>query len=156
MATYTNTPDPRNDIVEAIAILINIALFMWILSWFTSCTPRTITVPEYHTQYVTRTDTLCKVDSVYKYDSVAVYLQGETICKDKYVYLDKYRYLYKTTTDTLLKTDSVRVSVPVERELSRWEQAKMDIGGWCIGATVMAFVGFALYLLYKHKKLWIK
>lgn len=146
MATYTTTPDPRNDIVEAIAILINIALFMWIISWFTSCTPRTITVPEYHTQYITRTDTLCKVDSVYKYDSVAVYLQGETICRDKYVYLDKYRYLYKTTTDTLLKTDSVRVPVPVERQLTKWESTQMTIGKWALYAIVGIIVAAVVYL----------
>ena len=153
MATSTNTPNPHDGLVEALAILFNIAIFAWLIAWLTSCSPRTITVPECHTEYVTRTDTFHRVDSVYRHDSVAVYLQGETICKDKYVYLDKWHKVYKTTTDTLVKTDSIRVPVPMDRQLSKWEQTKMDVGGWCIGALTTLLLVLFLYLIYKN--MWL-
>lgn len=37
-----------------------------------------------------------------------------------------------------VKADSVPVPYAVERKLSRWEQAKLDLGGWAIGAVVVA------------------
>ena len=155
MATSTNTPNPHDGLVEALAILFNIAIFAWLIAWLTSCSPRTITVPEYHTEYVTRTDTFHRVDSVYRHDSVAVYLQGETICKDKYVYLDKWHKVYKTTTDTLVKTDSIRVPVPVERQLSKWEQTQMTVGKWALNTIAGLLVALVVYLAvwwYRRKR----
>ena len=151
MATYTNTPDPHDDLVEALAILFNIAIFAWLIAWLTSCSPRTITVPEYHTEYIVKADTLVKHDSIYHRDSVSFYLQGETICRDRYKYIDRYKYVYKTTTDTLIKTDSIRVPVPMDRQLSKWEQTKMDVGGWCMAALAGVVVTIVAYLIYKKK-----
>ncbi len=154
MAAYTNTPDPHDDIVEALAILFNVAIIAWIIACFTSCAPKTIVVPEYHTEYVTRTDTFCKVDSFYQRDSIAVYLQGDTICRDKYRYLDKYRYIYKTTTDTLIKADSICVPVPIERQLTKWEATQMTIGKYAFYALASLFIAVIVYLTvwwYKNK-----
>lgn len=116
-------------------IALGTILLAFLLSFLTSCTTtRTVTIPEYHTEYITRTDTLHRIDSIYKRDSVSVYIRGDTVHKDKYVYLDKYKYIYKASTDTLIKTDSISVPVPVERQFTKWEQAQMSVGKWAIYA----------------------
>lgn len=52
-----------------------------------------------------------------------------------------------------IKTDSVPSVVPVERELSRWEKAKMDFGGMAIGGLTAVVVLFIIvWLIKKFKK----
>lgn len=78
-------------------------------------------------------------DSIFVRDSVYVREKGDTV----YMYRDKYVYIDKLKTDTMyvFRTDSVEVPVPVERELSRWERWKMELGGIsfgvCIGLTAV-------------------
>jgi hypothetical protein len=50
-----------------------------------------------------------------------------------------------------MKTDSVQVPYPVEKELNRWEKVKMELGGWAIGVLLMAFV-IAVCLIYKSRR----
>lgn len=95
-----------------------------------------------------------RTDSVFVYRNVTSAL---TI-KDS-VYIDKTRdtvrvviYKYvgerysKTDTVYINKTDSVAVPYPVERELGKWEQAKMDYGGKAIGLLAVAV---AIYIRAK-------
>ena len=90
-----------------------------------------------------------RTDSVFIYRNVTSAL---TI-KDS-VYIDKTRdtvrvviYKYvgerysKTDTVYINKTDSVAVPYPVERELGKWEQVKMDYGGKAIGLLAVAGEG---------------
>ena len=53
-----------------------------------------------------------------------------------------------------IKTDSIPVIIPVERELSKWEKAKMDFGGAAIIGAVLLFVGLciAVWWMIKIKK----
>lgn len=49
-----------------------------------------------------------------------------------------------------VKADSVPVPYPVERQLSKWEQTKMDFGGMAIGGIValgLAVVALAVWLI---------
>ncbi len=52
------------------------------------------------------------------------------------------------------KSDTIRVPYPVERDLSRWEQTKMDFGGFAIGGLVASVVIIALlvWLIKKYRK----
>lgn len=102
------------------------------------------------------TDTLrltaLRVDSVFMHDSIAVMLRGDT------VYITKYRdrFRYRTHTDTVYKSviDTARISVPypVERQLSRWEQTKMDFGGMAIGGIAIAVCIAVIWLIKKFRK----
>ncbi|OKY84363.1 MAG: hypothetical protein BHV69_10100 [Bacteroidales bacterium 52_46] len=102
------------------------------------------------------TDTLrltaLRVDSVFMHDSIAVMLRGDT------VYITKYRdrFRYRTHTDTVYKAviDTARISVPypVERQLSRWEQTKMDFGGMAIGGIAIAVCIAVIWLIKKFRK----
>ncbi len=51
-----------------------------------------------------------------------------------------------------VKSDSVPVPYPVERELTKWEQTKMDFGGAAIGATVVVLCIAVIWLIKKFRK----
>lgn len=51
-----------------------------------------------------------------------------------------------------VKSDSIRVPYPVERKLSRWEQAKMDFGGFAMGGVVIALCIAVVWLIKKFRK----
>ena len=87
-------------------------------------------------------------DSIVKYDSVHVREKGDT------VWLEKYRYLFvdKWRTDTLYvsRTDSVQVPYPVERELTRWQRFRMEVGGVVLFALLAGMLGIAGWLAWKR------
>lgn len=87
-----------------------------------------------------------QVDSIF--DSTFVYVKGDTVIKYKYLY--KYKMLHDTVY--VNRTDSIQVPYPVERELSWWENFKMEAGGYAVILSLAAFVflGIKLFInLYK-------
>lgn len=88
-----------------------------------------------------------KIDSIIKYDSVYFdrYMKGDTafIIKEKYKYLDKIKIVH----DSVFKTDSIPVTVIVEKQLSKWEKVKMDTGGWAIGVASCLLIILAIYVI---------
>lgn len=51
-----------------------------------------------------------------------------------------------------VKSDSIPVPYPVERKLSRWEQAKMDFGGVAIGVLAAVACIAVVWLIKKFRK----
>ena len=84
-------------------------------------------------------------DSTYLMDSLVVTLdlRRDTVVRTEYRYRTHWRE--RTVTDTLwrTRTDSVRVEVPVEREPTRWEKARMAVGDGAM-AAVLAVAAFFL------------
>lgn len=116
---------------------------------FVSCRTQYIPVETVRTEYRVR-DSI-RHDSVYQQDSVYVLVKGDTVYQYKYKYLYKYQYLNRT--DTVIKIDSVQVPYPVEKQLSRWQSIKMELGGWAFGlviAFVLIIIGRIVYR-YKNK-----
>lgn len=112
-------------------ILLTLAIFI------TSCRSiRYVPVETVRTEYKTR-DSI-RFDSIYEHDSIFLFLKGDTVYKEKYRY--KYRYLTINKTDTVMMTDSVQVPYPVEKQLSRWQQMKIELGGWAFGMVVISFI----------------
>lgn len=106
----------------------------------TSCRSiRYVPVETVRTEYKTR-DSI-RVDSIHQQDSVYVLVKGDTIYQYRYKYLYKYQYLNRT--DTVIKVDSVQVPYPVEKQLSRWQSIKMELGGWVFGIIIV----FALFIV---------
>lgn len=109
---------------------------------------------EYVPVEVVRSDTtyINKVqrDSIYQLDSIYILDRGDTvlITQTKYLYRDKLVH------DTVYasKTDSVRVPYPVERKFTRWEQIRLDVGGWAIGAVIIVILVVVGYMIYKLRK----
>lgn len=115
-----------------------------ILFLLCSCKTKYVPVPEYHTEYITKTDSFIQRDSIYKTDSVYMWLKGDTVYKEKYttVYKDKWREKY--VCDTLIKTDSIRVPYPVEKQLTKWQKIKMDVGEYLIAISFILLLALAL------------
>lgn len=93
-------------------------------------------------------------DSIYQRDSVFVnrWTAGDTVYQDKVVWKYVYRDKVKYDTVSVLRSDSVRVPYPVERRLTKWEQVRLNVGGWVIALvviTILVVVGRAIYKIRK-------
>ena len=53
---------------------------------------------------------------------------------------------------TSVKAGTTRVPYPVERPLSRWEQTKMDLGGFALGGVAAALCVAVIWLIRKFRK----
>ena len=115
-------------------------LLFFVLMSLTGCkTVKFVPVPEYHTLYKTKVDTVQRWDSVYFRDSVYIAAKGDTVYLTKTHWRERFRNIYHVKTDTIMQRDSVRVPYPVEKPLTKWQRWKMDLGGWAMGMAV-AFV----------------
>lgn len=106
-----------------------------------------ITVPEYHTEYVCRTDTFHKMDSVYLKDSVYVYQKGDTVYYNKVAYRDRWHNIYKVKTDTIIKKDSVSVPYPAKNE-----QRLMTLGRLFLAFLFLVVVTMVSGIWWYHNK----
>lgn len=115
-----------------------------------SCKTKYVTVPEYHKEYITKLRVDSFRDSIYHHDSIMIRMQGDTVYADRYhtVYRDRLRD--RLRIDTLLRTDSVRVPYPVERELSKWERVKMDAGKIGLGIIAIGMLYIIIYIVRRR------
>lgn len=118
-----------------------------------SCT-RTVYVPT--ERVALRTDTVysakVRVDSVLLHDSVIVVQRGDTVAVTRYRDRYRVREMRDTVYQSVVDSVMVREPVEVERELTRWEKAKMDVGGVAIGmAGVLALV-VGVWIVKRIKK----
>lgn len=51
-----------------------------------------------------------------------------------------------------VKSDSIPIPYPVEKQLSKWEQTKMDFGGIAIGAIIAVVCVAVVWLIRKFRK----
>ena len=109
-----------------------------------SCKTKYVTVPEYHKEYINRTDTFLRSDTLFRLDSVVIRQQGDTTVIEKIRWQNRFVNVYKVKTDTIIKTDSIRVPYPVERKLSKWQQLRMDFGGWAMLVLGMLVAGIGV------------
>lgn len=118
-----------------------IAASVWLAVALSAC-GRTTYVPvevartEYRDREVERLVTDTVVDRSF------VLIKGDTVIDRRERRLVRREYVHDTVS--IVQTDSVAVPYPVERKLSRWEAAKMDLGGVAIGAlALLLFVAVA-------------
>ena len=133
-----------------------------LLAMLTSCKTRYVTVPEYHKEYIHSTDTFIHHDvmrdtswmTISEVDSaelvkLGVRIKGLTnaLLIERNSYREQRSNNQRVKTDTIFKTDSIRVPYPVERKLSKWQQLRLDFGGWAMGGTVVAIVFIIIWLV---------
>ena len=128
--------------------LIYIIILLRLAICFVSCRTQYISVESVRTEYKTR-DSI-RFDSVYQRDSIYMLVKGDTVYQYKYKYL--YRYLTMNRTDTIVKTDSIQTPYPVEKQLSRWQSIKMELGGWAFGIIILFTLIIIGQIIFKSKK----
>lgn len=134
-----------NYIINKVSWCITLAPFMCLLL---VCSCRTVKyVPvetiKVDTTYINK----LQRDSIYMLDSVYVKEKGDTVLIEKY----KYLYRDKLVRDTMYisKADSIQVPYPVEKELTRWQQFRMNFGGLAVCIVVISIL---ILIVYKIKK----
>ena len=116
-----------------------------LLAMLASCkTTRYVSVPEYHKEYINRTDTFLRSDTLFRLDSVVIRQQGDTTVIEKVRWQNRFVNVYKVKTDTIMKSDSIRVPYPVEKKLSKWQQLRLDFGGWAMLVLGMLVAGIGM------------
>ena len=131
------------------------------------CSPRVITVPEIHTEYVYKTDSFVRRDTVHKEKETIV----RELTKEDSAMLAKYGIRLKENErmilflqkelereknlqseaihDTIIKTDSIPYKVEVEKPLTWWQRQKMEFGG----IVMLILSGLLIFTIIKHKLL---
>ena len=149
-------------LAETLLIFALSLLIGAVITALCSCT-RKVYVPTetVRTEYKDRVVENLRVDTAFMRDSVAVYVNGDTVRITKFRDRWRTRIIERHDTVNVAKVDSVAVPVevpkpyPVERKLTKWERTKMDAGGIAIGILgVAALCGLAwlAWLAYKKRR----
>ena len=117
-----------------------LSIFLATLCLMGCRTVKFVPVPEYHTLYKTKVDTVQRWDSVYFRDSVFIAAKGDTVYLTKTHWRERFRNVYHIKTDTIMQRDSIPVLYPVEKPLTKWQQWKMDMGGWAMGVLAVLVI----------------
>lgn len=139
-----------------------ILFLFFVLITLTGCkTVKFVPVPEYHTLYKTRVDTVQRWDSVRdvqwmtvrEVDSAQLAALGIQIKGLKNALLiERNKLLQKISNekthkvDTVMQRDSIPVPYAVEKPLTKWQRWKMDMGGWAIGVAAVLVILFVVRL----------
>lgn len=128
-----------------------IALAMTLCSLMGCKSVKYVPVTEYRDRYVSRTDTMVKVDSVYLHDSVSVMMRGDTVYMTKTRYKDRLKYVYNTRTDTVTVHDSVPypVKVEVEKKETFIDKAASKVGKAVCFILLPVVVLLVVYNLFR-------
>lgn len=114
-----------------------------------SCTStRYVPVETVRTEYKDRVHEVQTVDSVT--DTRFVWVSGDTVVS----WRDRVKWRERVVRDTVsvIRTDTVREPYPVERELTRWERTKMDLGGVALGGVAVAMCIAVMWLARKFRR----
>lgn len=168
---YWNSPrlnlDPNGDIKGFIYRLIGIIILVILCLILSSCSSvKYVPVETVRTEYRNHTDTIRQTDSVKieketiirEADSSLVARLGLQLKDNERAILILQKELERQSsskqehsTDTIIKTDSVQVPYPVERQLTKWEKIKMDAGGIALGLLIVLVIIVLLRWLMKTK-----
>lgn len=118
-----------------------LSLLVVVISMMASC--RTEYIPVESIRYDSIFIAKLQKDSIFIRDSIHVKEKGDTIFIDKLKYI--YRYTGKSDTVYIERRDSIQIPYPIEKKLTRWQQIKIDFGGFAIEAIFI----LVLYLLIR-------
>ena len=92
-------------------------------------------------------------DSVYLHDSVFVnqWTQGDTVFVDKVITKYKYKDRWRYDTVAVVRTDSVQVPYPVEKDLGWWQQARLKMF-WPLVAVVVVLAVAVWWIVRMARK----
>lgn len=119
------------------------------LALIASCTTtKYVPVESVRTEYRDREIERLVSDTVR--DTRLVWVKGDTIREIRN--REHLRLVSVHDTCFVEHTDTIRVPYPVERQLTRWQQAKMDFGGFAMGGVVIALCIAVVWLIKKFRR----
>lgn len=130
-----------------------------------SCKTEYIPVETSHTEHHWHTDSIKEVDSVIherhttimQLDSAAMAQYGIQLKNAERAWLVKswelerqIEQLQKMSAIRDTTRDTIQVPYPVEKKLSKWQQAKVDWGGWAMLAADVMIILFFVFALRRR------
>ena len=113
----------------------------------TSCkSTEYIPVETVRTEYVDKVRELH--DTLLVNDKETVYIKGDTVRITRYV--DRFKVVHQRDTLCVERCDTISVPYPVERKLSKWEQAKMSAGGFALALIPLLLL--VVVVIWKVKR----
>lgn len=84
------------------------------------------------------------------HDTRLIWVKGDTVVdiREK----EHVRRIEIHDTCYVEHSDTIRIPYPVERQLSKWEQAKQDVGGMAIGGIAIAVCVAVIWLIKKIRR----
>ena len=143
-------------------------LTMGVVLFMVSCKTEYIPVETSHTEHHWHTDSIIQKDSVVK-ESMTTVMQLDSAAMAKYgiqlknaerAWLVKswelerqIENLQKLTAIRDTVRDTIQVPYPVEKKLSKWQQTKVDWGGWAmLGVLVVIILFLFIFPRWKGKR----
>lgn len=148
-------------LIYLLGVIILFVLFLCL-----GCSPRVVTVPEYHYESRNTTDTVLLHDSILRErntiireaDSAMLSELGIRLQQGERAVLVLRKELERAlsqqkeiTHDTIIKTDSIRVPYPVEKKLTKWQQLKIGAGEIILVVSCLIAVIMWLRFLVRRK-----
>ena len=143
-----------------------VGTFMAVCIWLLfGCSPKVITVPEYHYERHNTTDTVMMRDSILRERNTIIREADSSMLADLGIRLQQGERAIlvlrkeleralsqqkEVVHDTIVKVDSIRVVYPVEKQLTKWQQFKQDVASWLF-AIIVALVIAWIWSKYKRK-----
>lgn len=125
------------------------AALIWLLVSLCGCTTtRYVPVETVRTEYRDHDVERLVTDTVH--DTRFVFVKGDTVLDIRDRWHKQLEYVHDTCY--IERRDSIPVPYPVERPLSRWEQTKMDFGGFALGGVAVALCIVVIWLIKKFRK----
>lgn len=137
-------------ILRNVAFAVSLVLVMMLLcTLFGSCTTtKYVPVESVRTEYRDRDVERLVADTVH--DTRLVWVKGDTVVdiREK----ERIRRVELHDTCYIERIDTIRQPYPVERSLTRWEQAKMDFGGFALGGVAVVLCIAVVWLIKKLRR----
>lgn len=141
--------DKTNQPVVCAALLIAIIALLAVAVMVSGCTRTTyVPVESVRSEYRDRDVERIMTDTVR--DTRLVWVKGDTVVDIRDRWHTQREYVHDTCY--IERTDSIPVPYPVEKKLTKWEQAKMDFGGVAIGGLIVVVCFIALWLARKFRR----
>lgn len=137
-------------ILRNVAFAVSIIIVAMLLcTLFGSCTTtKYVPVESVRTEYRDRDVERLVADTVH--DTRLVWVKGDTVVdiREK----ERIRRVELHDTCYIERTNTIRQPYPVERSLSRWEQTKMDFGGFALGGIAVVLCIAVVWLIRKFRR----
>ena len=135
-------------VYETVIRVVIVMLICWVITLLTGCrSVSKVESGEWRAERDTVMLTKWRSDSVVIRDSVVIVDDGERRVERVVQWRDRLR----TVTDTtyINRIDSISVPYPVEKKLTKWEQAKVDYGGYALVAVIILLT-LAIWLARRY------